>query len=100
MPAIAAKRWCRHPLPPSHAAPPFALRMLMTLIYAHDRRMGITPEERREFRLVFGDPWVLVQTLLGHANLETTRQWYLSPYRAWSSCSSTTTALRSHRSKI
>lgn len=57
----------------------FALRMLMTLIYAHDRRMGITPEERREFRLVFGDPWVLVQTLLGHANLETTRQWYLEP---------------------
>ena len=34
----------------------FALRMLMTLIYAHDRRMGITPEERREFRMVFGDP--------------------------------------------
>ena len=57
----------------------FALRMLMTLIYAHDRRMGITPEERREFRLVFGDPWVLVQTLLGHANLETTRQCYLEP---------------------
>jgi len=57
----------------------FALRMLMTLIYAHDRRMGITPEERREFRLVFGDPWVLVQTLLGPANVETTRQWYLEP---------------------
>lgn len=57
----------------------FALRMLMTLIYAHDRRMGITPEERREFRLIFGDPWVLVQTLLGHANLETTRQCYLEP---------------------
>lgn len=57
----------------------FALRMLMTLIYAHDRRMGITEAERREFRLMFGDPWVLVQTLLGHANLETTRQWYLEP---------------------
>ncbi|HPY25975.1 MAG TPA: site-specific integrase [Mycobacterium sp.] len=57
----------------------FALRMLMTLIYAHDRRMGITEAERREFRLIFGDPWVLVQTLLGHANLETTRQWYLEP---------------------
>ena len=57
----------------------FALRMLMTLIHAHDRRMGITAAERREFRLIFGDPWVLVQTLLGHANLETTRQWYLEP---------------------
>ncbi len=57
----------------------FALRMLMTLIYAHERRMGITAAERREFRLIFGDPWVLVQTLLGHTNLETTRQCYLEP---------------------
>ena len=77
----------------------FALRMLMTPIYAHDRRMGITPEERREFRLIFGDPWVLVQTLLGHANLETTRQCYLEPVSACrSSCSSTTMTLRSRRS--
>jgi site-specific recombinase XerD len=57
----------------------FALRMLMTLIYAHDRRMGITPAERREYRHIFGDPWVLVQTMLGHANLETTRDCYLEP---------------------
>jgi site-specific recombinase XerD len=57
----------------------FALRMLMTLIYAHERRMGITAAERREFRLIFGDPWVLVQTLLGHTNSETTRQCYLEP---------------------
>ena len=27
----------------------------------------------------FGDPWVLVQTMLGHANLETTRDCYLEP---------------------
>ena len=46
----------------------FALRMLVSLIYAHDRRMGITAAERREFRHLFGDPWVLVQTMLGHAN--------------------------------
>jgi site-specific recombinase XerD len=57
----------------------FALRMLVTLIYAHERKMGITPAERREYRHIFGDPWVLVQTLLGHANLETTRNCYLEP---------------------
>lgn len=57
----------------------FALRMLITLMYAHERRMGITPAERREYRLIFGDPWVLVQTMLGHANLETTRNCYLEP---------------------
>ena len=57
----------------------FALRMLVTLIYAHERKMGITPAERREYRHIFGDPWVLVQTLLGHANLETTRECYLEP---------------------
>lgn len=57
----------------------FALRMLVTLIYAHERKMGITAAERREYRLIFGDPWVLVQTLLGHANLETTRNCYLEP---------------------
>lgn len=57
----------------------FALRMLLTLTHAFDRRMGLSPEERREYRLLFGDPWVLVQTLLGHASPETTRSIYLEP---------------------
>lgn len=57
----------------------FALRMLVTLIYAHERKMGITPAERREYRHIFGDPWILVQTLLGHVNVETTRNCYLEP---------------------
>lgn len=57
----------------------FALRMLLTLTHAFDRRMGLTAEERREYRLLFGDPWVLVQTLLGHASPETTRNIYLEP---------------------
>ncbi|UTM40174.1 tyrosine-type recombinase/integrase [Rhodococcus sp. D-6] len=57
----------------------FALRMLVALIYTHDLRMGITAAERREFRHLFGDPWVLVQTMLGHANLATTRDCYLEP---------------------
>jgi len=57
----------------------FALRMLLTLMHAFDRRMGLNPEERREYRLLFGDPWVLVQTLLGHSSPETTRNIYLEP---------------------
>ena len=57
----------------------FALRMLVSLIHATDTRLGITPEERREYRMLFGDPWVLVQTMLGHMNVEMTRQVYLEP---------------------
>lgn len=57
----------------------FALRMLLTLMHAFDQRMGLTPEERRDYRTLFGDPWVLVQTLLGHTNPETTRSVYLEP---------------------
>jgi hypothetical protein len=53
--------------------------MLATLLYAFDRRMGLTPEERREYRLIFGDPWVMVQTMLGHANITTTKSCYLEP---------------------
>jgi len=59
----------------------FALRMLVTLMHAFDRRMGLTPEERRDYRILFGDPWVLVQTLLGHTNPQTTRDVYLEPVR-------------------
>ncbi len=57
----------------------FALRMLVTLLHAFDRRMNLKPEERREYRILFGDPWVLVQTLLGHSSLNTTRGIYLAP---------------------
>ena len=57
----------------------FALRMLVTLTHAFDRRLGLTPEERREYRVLFGDPFVLVQTMLGHRSLDTTRNIYLEP---------------------
>lgn len=57
----------------------FALRMLVTLLHAFDRRMGLTAEERRDYRMLFGDPWTLVQTLLGHTNPQTTRDIYLEP---------------------
>ncbi|MFF8233999.1 hypothetical protein [Streptomyces caelestis] len=57
----------------------FALVMLVVLSHVMDRRMGLTPEERRDFRLLYGDPWRMVQDLLGHAQLETTKHIYLNP---------------------
>lgn len=41
--------------------------MLVALHHALDRRFGRTPEERKHLRQVYGDPWVLVRDLLGHA---------------------------------
>lgn len=55
--------------------------MLVTLMHVFERRMGLTPEERREYRLIFGDPWTLVQTLLGHRSPEVTRDTYLEPVK-------------------
>lgn len=57
----------------------FALRMLVTLIHVFDRRLGLTEKERLEYRHLFGDPFVLVQTMLGHAQVATTRSYYLEP---------------------
>lgn len=57
----------------------FALRMLVTLQLAFDRRLGLSPEERREYRLLFGDPWTMVKDLLGHRSIDTTRDIYLEP---------------------
>lgn len=56
-----------------------ALYMLVALHHAMDRRYGLTPQERREFREVYGDPWVLVRDLLGHRSEATTRAIYLEP---------------------
>lgn len=57
----------------------FALRMLITLMHVFDTRLKLSPEERKEYRLLFGDPWVFVSHLLGHASVETTRDVYLEP---------------------
>ena len=56
----------------------FALHMLVALHHALDRRFGLTPEERKHLRQVYGDPWVLVCDLLGHSSEQTTRLVYLN----------------------
>lgn len=85
----AANERCERVLSPVMNEPPFctphmcrhsfALVMLVVLNHVMDRRMGLTPEERRDFRLLYGDPWRMVQDLLGHAQLETTKGIYLAP---------------------
>jgi hypothetical protein len=35
----------------------------------------------RDFREQFGDHWHLVQTMLGHRRVETTKEVYLEPFR-------------------
>lgn len=38
-------------------------------------------DHERDFREQFGDTWSLVQTMLGHADVSTTRDTYLEPFR-------------------
>lgn len=57
----------------------FALYMLVVLNTLMDQKFGLTPEERRDFRHLYGDPWFMVQNLLGHACRETTIERYLAP---------------------
>ncbi|MFF5846131.1 site-specific integrase [Streptomyces massasporeus] len=64
---------------PHSARNSFALYMLVVLNYLMDQRFGLSPEERRDFRLLYGDPWFMVQNLLGHASRETTVKHYLAP---------------------
>lgn len=59
----------------------FALKMLVTLMHVFEYRMNISSEERREYRMIFGDPWNLVQTLLGHRSPSVTRDTYLEPVK-------------------
>ncbi|WP_206069120.1 hypothetical protein [Nonomuraea composti] len=53
--------------------------MLVVLDALMDQRFGLTPEERRDYRMLYGDPWMMVQNLLGHASRETTISRYLAP---------------------
>ncbi len=60
---------------PHAARHSFALYMLVVLNRLMDQRYGLTEEERRDFRQLYGDPWFMVQQLLGHASRETTVDW-------------------------
>jgi integrase len=56
-----------------------ALYLLIVLNQLLESRYGLSKAERRDFALLFGDPWWLVKTILGHADVETTKRHYLSP---------------------
>jgi site-specific recombinase XerD len=64
---------------PHSARHSFALYMLVVLNTLMDQKYGLTAEERRDFRHLYGDPWFMVQNLLGHASRETTVDRYLAP---------------------
>lgn len=64
---------------PHSARHSFALYMLVLLNELFESRYGLTKADRRDFALLFGDPWWLVKTLLGHADVETTKRHYLAP---------------------
>jgi len=58
-----------------------ALRMLVSLNHALDRRLGLTPAERRHYEALYGNVWSMVKDLLGHRSEEITRTIYLEPVR-------------------
>jgi integrase len=69
-PITCTPHMCRHS---------FALKMLVTLQRALDRRFGLSQEERRHVRDVYGGAFAMVKDLLGHASEQTTRDIYLEP---------------------
>ncbi|MGW6508914.1 site-specific integrase [Streptomyces niveus] len=58
-----------------------ALRVLLSLHFALDRRLGLSPEQRRDYEELYGNVWAIVKDLLGHRSEETTREIYLEPLR-------------------
>ena len=58
----------------------FALHWLIIFQCAFRHEFDhLAPERLTEFSRLFGDPYAMVQHLLGHRNIETTRQTYLEP---------------------
>lgn len=58
-----------------------ALRVLVSLHHALDRRLGLSPSQRRLYEDAYGSVWTVVKDLLGHRSEETTREIYLEPVR-------------------
>ncbi|MCX5338493.1 site-specific integrase [Streptomyces atratus] len=64
---------------PHAARHSMALYMLILLNELFESRYGLSKADLRDFALLFGDPWWLVKTLLGHSDVETTKRHYLAP---------------------
>jgi integrase len=63
----------------------FALRWFSVGMLVYNSRLAhLDAEEAKDFRAQFGDTWHLVQSLLGHRNVETTKNVYLEPFRSLS----------------
>ncbi|MFD9670475.1 site-specific integrase [Streptomyces sp. NPDC059981] len=58
-----------------------ALRVLLSLMRALDRRLGLAPQERKRYEEVYGTVWAMVKDLLGHRSVVTTQEIYLEPVR-------------------
>ncbi|MER6465744.1 integrase [Streptomyces sp. NPDC001228] len=58
-----------------------ALRVLVSLHHALDRRLGLSPSQRRLYEDAYGSVWTVMKDLLGHRSEETTREIYLEPVR-------------------
>jgi integrase len=60
----------------------FALRWFSVGKLLYEQRFAhLDGEQLRDFRAQFGDTWYLVKTLLGHADVATTMNVYLEPFR-------------------
>jgi hypothetical protein len=55
--------------------------MLISLHHALDRRLGLSPQDRRYYESVYGNVRTLVKDLLGHSSVEVTRDIYLNRSR-------------------
>lgn len=60
----------------------FALKWFAIGKLVYSARVGhLDGAQADDFRVQFGDTWHLVQTMLGHARVETTKNVYLEPFR-------------------
>ncbi|MFB7532064.1 hypothetical protein ACFC0C_28315 [Streptomyces sp. NPDC056178] len=64
---------------PHSARHSMALYTLILLNELFESRYGLSKQDRRDFAQLFGDPWWLVKTVLGHSDVETTKRHYLAP---------------------
>ena len=60
----------------------FALKWFSIGKLVHSSQLShLSDDEMKDFQAQFGDTWHFVQTMLGHATVETTKNVYLEPFR-------------------